>query len=114
MSIETADILDEAANVIERNGHHKGDYYTDEGGRAPAACPVCTYGAIHVAAFGEPVPTLDTIDADGDAATEAIRSLRRHLNTTALGAWNDAPDRTAEQVITTLRSAAQAEREAAS
>jgi hypothetical protein len=110
MSIETADILDEAANVIERNGHHKGDYLDEVEGKTPAGCPVDIYGAINVASFGQPVLTEDF---DPGLAFPARRVMRKHLNTTALGAWNDAPDRTAEQVITALRDAAQAEREAA-
>jgi len=115
MSAETAAILDKAADVIERNGWYQGSYFNEVAGRAPADCPVCTYGAIHIAAFGEPTPVLETEESAMGEANRAVNVLRKYLGITSVGAvWNDASDRTAEQVITALRGAAQAERERAS
>lgn len=112
MSAETAAILDRAADVIERNGLHKGSFCA-MGPDLPKllsnrAC--CARGAINFAANGEnPQQTSDA----GELAHDA---LCRHLGISgnvdqSVADWNDAPDRTAEQVIAALRGAARAERE---
>jgi hypothetical protein len=125
MSTETAAILDEAANVIERNGWTDcGDFYEGNAEQAPSDCPVCTIGAIAVAAGEEP----DQGWRSNAFAVQAAEAVFRYLDldrsgelssdpderlVLAIGGWNDARAGTADQVITALRSAAQAEREAA-
>jgi hypothetical protein len=116
MSIETADILDEAASVIERNGLHKGSFCNDGPGaktKIPRDWACCPYGAINIAANGErPWQASDGGEAAYKALVKHLGISDGHGDTVA--DWSDHPDRTAEQVITALRSAAQAEREAAS
>lgn len=116
MSIKTADVLDRAANIIERNGWYQGSYfdrYALDGERSPNDCPVCTLGALNVA-LGALNPSHD-VDLNGPAEM----ALRRYLNlddsdgADSLADWNDRRCRTAEQVVAALRAAAQAEREAA-
>lgn len=111
MSAETAAILDEAANVIRRNGLHKGSFY-DKGSSAPNwSC--CTYGAINIASGG------NSPQATNDAGKLAYAALTKFLGLSdgigdCIADWSDHPDRTAEQVIAALEAAARAEREATS
>lgn len=113
MSAETAAILDEAANVIRRNGLHAGWYYDEDSGKPPAESPVDVYGAINIVATGDPIGSESP--HNGTAEAFAARSaLRRQIGTPSASTWNDAPDRTAEDVIAALEAAARVEREAAS
>lgn len=115
MSIETADILDEAANVIERNGFYQGSFCNDgpkANTKVAADWACCTYGAINIAANG----THPRRISDGGEA--AYKVLVKHLGISdnvgdTVADWSDDPDRTAEQVIAALRGAGQAERERA-
>lgn len=116
--MKPSQILDDAADVIERNGHHRGAFY-DHGQavalRVPAAeCRVCLIGAINVAAGREPAYMVDVEDpvvvavaaqiseyiAPGDDLSEAIAD------------WNDRLVADGGAVATVLRAAAGAEREA--
>lgn len=108
MSIETAAILDEAANVIERNGWTQGFYYDLSVDLPPAECPVCPLGAIGLA-MGATNPKTDR--AFGSPAEVA---LEQYLDIVTVADWNDDPERTVTEVIAALRGAARAEREAAS
>jgi hypothetical protein len=127
VSTETADILDEAANVIRRNGWTNcGDYYDEiDVERIPSDCPVCTIGAIAVAAGEEP----DQYWRDNAFAVQAAEAVFRHLDLDrtdnlssnpverlilAIGGWNDVNAHEPEQVIAALEAAARAERERAS
>lgn len=113
MSTETADILDAAANVIRENGWWQTFYY-DLGADMPLRDrPCCARGAINLAANGRHPGRLS------NAGQDALGALERYLNIggeypDSVADWNDAPDRTAEQVIAALEGAARAEREAAS
>jgi hypothetical protein len=107
MSTETADILDEAANVIERNGWHRGFYYDRSVHLPPAECPVCALGAVNVA-----MGSVDPV-RPAEIGSPAEVALERYLGVASVADWNDDPDRIAAEVITALRDAAQAEREAA-
>lgn len=114
MSTETADILDEAANVIKRNGLHKGDMYAPVGLKPASQCPVCTYGALAVAIHGTPLLNLNRELRELKPAADALAlhlGFGTELTEFAIPGWNDDMERTAEQVITALRGAAQAERE---
>ncbi|NUQ98250.1 MAG: hypothetical protein HOY79_17460 [Streptomyces sp.] len=132
MSTETAAVLDEAANVIRRNGWHQGDYYnphTSPGSDDPRSCPVCLLGSIAVAAGQDPENWIETSQSR-DAALAVGRRLGidlapggnpidfddehdiEHL-ACQVGGWNDRDDREAEDVIAVLEAAARAERERA-
>lgn len=112
MSAEDAAILDEAANIIERNGWWQ-HFYHDPGSHLPMIdCAVCARGAINLAA-NRRAPNRPT-----KKSNNALSALERYLGISgqspnSVADWNDEPDRTAEQVIAALRGAARAEREAA-
>lgn len=133
MSAETAAVLDEAANVIRRNGWHQGDYFAYPSGYGtddidPSDCPVCLLGAVSVAAGQNPELWYRAPDA-----CDAVLAIGRYLGidlepegvpldfshdediehiVVAVGGWNDRDDWEAEQAITVLENAARAEREA--
>lgn len=104
-----ADILTGAADAIETRGHHKGWYVGPCG-------ELCVAGAVYVAAGMEPqferTPEgWPDYRADLDiAARKALLALSRHITATAV-AWNDHPDRTQEEVVATLRAAAEHRKE---
>lgn len=105
------EILLKAAQVIESNGHFKGDFvdfdeieraYWKEGAELVwSDCPVCAYGAINIAACGQPT----RLSAAGERAAAAFA---RHLGIprSGIGTWNDAPDRTVAEVVAALRECA--------
>ncbi|OII61170.1 hypothetical protein BJP40_06485 [Streptomyces sp. CC53] len=99
---EIRNILREAARIIERDGWHQGDFFRDD----PKTGPVCALGALRRAiassASGEAVSGKLYCEAAGlveKAASEVIPRV-------VLPAWNDAPERTAEDVILALKRAA--------
>lgn len=112
-----ADILDKAADIIERQGWTQGDWY-QELPVPPEDCPVCAGGGINVATDHAP-------DDDGytyDERDEAFRAFAHHVDPdqankseegdyldawiSAIGEWNDDPERTIEQVVAALRACA--------
>ena len=108
--MNTADILDKAADLITERGWNQ-HYFVDSAGR------LCPRGAIY-AACGmkpDPDPLVWVVDWPGwtsraaDDAMDACDRLDAVVNDYA-ESWNDAPGRTAEEVISTLRAAAQAAR----
>lgn len=107
-----ADVLDRAADLIERNGWWQNFYY-DLGTDLPKReCAVCARGAINLAANGR------TPDRLSDVGQNALSALERYLGISgdhphSVADWNDAPERTAKEVIAALRGAAAAEREQA-
>ncbi|MFI7248131.1 DUF6197 family protein [Micromonospora chalcea] len=112
-----ADTLRCAARYLEIHGWIKGTYYSNQGGTFPPACAV---GAIGMAAHGRLITIPATHGSGARDCTRAIDYLTDYLtdlgiiacgddwNTAPTGAieWNDRDDQTAEQVITTLRAAA--------
>lgn len=91
-----AEVFEKAAQEIERRGHHKGNYGSDHNN--PGGCRVCLYGALNAVLFGnpyseEPFPQ----DVDGP--------LQIKFGSFVDG-WNDAPGRTAFDVIDALRDLA--------
>jgi len=114
MSAETAAILDKAADVIERNGLHKGTYASGAlvGGGAFTDKCCCARGAINMAANGNnPWETSEASELAHDALCTYL-GISGNVDQ-SVADWNDNEYRTAEQVITALRGAAQAERERA-
>jgi hypothetical protein len=110
-----ADVLDKAAEHIETIGWWQGDYikiaWSDElDWYVPDQdCPACAVGAINIAADTEA-----NADLAGHAI-EAARALAVRLGLVVgdaecvlmvVSQWNDATDRTAEQVVTELRACA--------
>lgn len=85
-------ILLDAATIIEARGHAKG-VLEDFRGR------VCVLGAMNVAETG---------DAFGLGSCEPWRLLVNHLGENSIPHWNNAPERTAGEVVETLRAAAAA------
>ena len=100
-----AQILEDAAAIIECNGWYQGNLaggaWTVAGGwyeAIEAGAPCCILGAINVAAgegvFMDPWPLGEFVTGNPSP-----------------GVWNDAPGRTKEEVLTALRDAAQRARE---
>lgn len=118
--MKPSEILDEAAEVIERNGLAAGDWYVPEGNKAPSECRVCTGAALAIGA-GQSPRFLGFYDPTGPLAG-AVGALLDRLNLSplegqwrpevaAIAAWNDSGCTDAE-VVAELRAAAASEREA--
>lgn len=83
------EILLAAADHLERYGWVKNM-------RGGPGAPCCTVGAIAVAC-----------NNDEPLYSEACQVLREHLNVRRLTDWNDTRSRTADEVITAMRAAAE-------
>jgi hypothetical protein len=118
--MSTADILDQAADVIEHVGWYQGFFHASHLPEPEAGCPVCVIGGMNVAAGRAPNQW------EHDDTRAAMAALVKFLGlfvddedefrdgeamVTAVGRWNDTLDRTAVEVTAALRAAAQAERE---
>jgi hypothetical protein len=103
--MNTWDVLSDAADIIERHGHIKGDLWRPPGGALPGGH--CVVGAIRRAVRNSLYPNL----AD---AQRAELVLTQHLNATTISgsvpSWNDKPWRTAAEVVSTLRMVAALEK----
>ena len=111
--MEPADVLEDGADIIEKEGHGKGNYFVPGQG-------YCALGALGTAAgvFYDHDQSTDpalkerfTVYAEAaDALAELVTvdrtrnnlDNRRHL----VPAWNDAPERTKQEVLDALRKAA--------
>lgn len=80
----------DAADYIEKHGWCQHSLQ-DPNGR------VCIFGAI------------DLVTADPDVLGNAVVRLSRQVSYYPITAWNDAPERTKQEVVDTLRAAAMAE-----
>ena len=108
--MNTADILDKAADLIDRRGWNQGWYINTDG-------EMCPRGAIYAACGMQPNPnpSVDVMDWPGwssSAADNAITAcdwLDEAVDDYA-ESWNDDEGRTKEEVVSTLRAAAQAAR----
>jgi hypothetical protein len=102
--MDTPEILTKAAGVIETRGWFQGDYIPPGGDRA--ICPVCVLAALNVAAGfppdGDPNAGSDVTGPAADAAGELVD----WLSGLSVDTWNDAPERTKEEVTTALRECA--------
>ena len=107
--MNTADILDKAADLIEQRGWAQGYFVDHRGG-------LCARGAIYAACGMEPDPDphVRIVEWPGwnpaDPAWDALCQLDTAVDDFA-EMWNDAPERTKEEVVSALRAAAQAARE---
>lgn len=95
--METSEVLDEAATMIETVGHTKRRYRSPDGRH-------CALGAIYaVVGWGKP-------------QNDAVGVLHRWITATHgpgsdVATWNDMPETTAEDVINGMRKAANELRE---
>ncbi|MFI7210552.1 hypothetical protein ACIBP4_02580 [Micromonospora maritima] len=115
--LNPADILRCAARYLEIHGWTQRDYYSNQGGTFPPACAV---GAIGMAAHGRILAVPGERGSGARDCTRAVDYLTDYLSDLGIIAcgddwntaptdvidWNDRDDQTAEQVITTLRAAA--------
>ena len=94
-----AEILNGAADLIEDSGLGKGEYFNRHSG-----C-YCTMGALVAQAGwdGQSIPGFQLLQ-DVWAAAEAISAK---LGDSDIVGWNDADERTTEEVVTALREAAE-------
>lgn len=104
--MNAADVLNQAADLIETDGWAQGDYLNEDG------CH-CAVGAICEISTGEPSKIEElTLDAGAALASfldpewnaGAISPMRFH---TIVVDWNDAKNRTQQEVVHGLRAAAQ-------
>jgi hypothetical protein len=89
-------VLRKAADIIERRGLHKGDFYA----LSPKTGPCCAIGGVRAAC--------NRGRADrpyGDVGASALAALRSELRGW-IGQWNDAHGRTKRQVVAKLRAVA--------
>jgi hypothetical protein len=88
-AVTPSEILLKAAEHLERHGWRQGDYGTLNE-------PCCAHGAMFA---------VTDFHADESARIEAKRMFSRFINAPSID-WNDAPGRTANEVIAALRGAA--------
>jgi hypothetical protein len=121
-------ILDKAADHIERYGWMAEDWYAADGVTPPEQCAACAGGAINIVAEYAP----DYLDHDDTSrpvfgALEALAArLSPHVQEDledgdhwdgellldVIASWNDAKGRTRDEVVEELRAAAASAREA--
>jgi hypothetical protein len=120
--VKLSEIYLKAAEVIDANGHTKGDFYSiPEMGvgieRTRSEWPVCAAGALSVAIFGDPVPPCEGDEgrAEFDAVVARLNARIEdfHLHgfegeppVLRLAGWNDADERTPADVIAAFEQAA--------
>jgi len=96
----TADKVRAAADHIEKYGLHKGAMYAEQGAVVEQGIPCCTVGALH--AFG----------VNDDPVREAVARAAGpdvwddYNQVDEIPIWNDADERTADEVVAALRKAA--------
>lgn len=103
-----ADLLRMAALYLVRHGWTQEDYYTVV---FDALTPrACVTGALAMATYGTPVDLPYVADRPEQADYRAaLTALVEYLDLAGVGEvflWNDAPIRTADEVIDTLNAAA--------
>lgn len=93
---DAADLLEKAADVIFTKGHCKGDLQNSEGN-------VCALGALELARKGVRLNQEDiTILRDYNYTLKLLRSKVG----SGIASWNDAPERTPEEVMNTMKEVA--------
>lgn len=98
---EVAGVLRRAAQIIRERGHAKMALEDKRGG-------VCFFGALNVARTGV-AKWVGPNSGGTDAYPDALRSLLKEKRGLAEWAdWNNAPERTAAEVIAALEGAADA------
>lgn len=123
MSTDLAAVYLKAANIIRTNGHYKGAYFESSPASVvgiqprPTECSVCIAGAVSLAMTGWPVPVGLDWESDSEPLQDAIQRLADITGVEGdpaaepvgrIAAWNDAPERTQDDVVAALENAAQA------
>jgi hypothetical protein len=107
VEVDLPKLFARAADILDTNGHYKGDFYNLAQvvrGRPPNACSVCAYGALNIAG-GSPYPD-DINGMSGLAAMVLADYLAIPATPQAIGAWNDDDAMTPERVQATFREIA--------
>jgi len=108
-------VLDAAAELVERVGLWQGGGYWPGSWVYCDGDPVCTVGALYVAAgLGGPDFATDEVGnvvgctaRSVMTAVDAWSAVQRHLGTDAVHVWSDTPGRTATEVAAVLRATAE-------
>jgi hypothetical protein len=112
---DIADVIEKAAEIVEKNGLHKGYLYDEaqaDEGTKPAECPVDVVGAINIAVFGK--PSWPSEERPGSRlAQAAVLALGETVGKPVPG-WNDEDERVVDDVVTNLWEAAERLRKEAS
>jgi hypothetical protein len=101
---EVADLLDEAATVIDTNGHCKRDLYDHKqaaNGTKPSGCRVDLIGALNIAAHGVPVYTGKSL-----LVWRAEEAVLARIPDAAIVTWNDARGHGKREAAKLLRDTA--------
>lgn len=105
-------LLRKAADIIEERGLHKGSF-VDRAAADEATCAPCTLGALLIAAGAEIRANANSGNfylwptaARFARVDSTLNYLEQFVHTQHLPDWNDEPDRTKEDVVRTLRAAA--------
>jgi hypothetical protein len=116
---QTVKDLRAMASLVKSNGLVKGRFVLVGGDKPLTACPVCSLGAIGVVVWGDPYGPADEAEADLTPEEVHEREWRfiaaRQALAAAVGTaehsvpeWNDADERTQEEVVSAFRAAADA------
>ena len=99
-------ILDKAADLLAKRGHCKHQYEETDG-------RLCLFGALNIAADCGPNGRTPKLLGALDDATQARSAIEKWIARNerprpvgALAGWNDAPERTKEQIIAAFRECA--------
>lgn len=95
MTVTKKQILIKAADIVRERGLHKGSLISDSG------CP-CTVGALGLANSSDDVPDFDEPINELQFAIAKELGLSTKSDVTpslVIGRWNDAPERTGDDVI---------------
>lgn len=110
MKLTTHDALMKAADAIERDGWYQHGYAPEptEHRATSEGLPKCVMGALYEAVSAPLVWDADLATWCGmpDDATPAWELLAEYVGDPVVPDWNDAPERTAAEVVETLRAAA--------
>lgn len=113
--MQVKELLLKAADHINEVGLHKGNFFEDYDRMNTGPC--CTRGAFEVAAGYRQAEDYGVIQAALQRIDGARRALAAHLGLELnerdepVAAWNDAPERTKEEVVAALRACAAAQLE---
>lgn len=102
-----AQILTEAADIIDRNGWIQNRYYDIEqagDGTPKAECRVCLLGALNIAMHGKPTHLRDA--SRPDFFWVLMRAVEREADAEDAVDWNDTEGRTQDEVTALLRAVA--------
>lgn len=99
--MKTSEVLYGAAEHVAEFGHIK---HTGHGPGLVKQASACVIGAINVTLFKNGAKAGSALtSAPGQAALQA---MHEYLGAISLPSWNDAPERTAEEVVAAFKAAA--------